>query len=781
VDSTNPLVPSSASMLAHVEHLFGGELGSLQYGLIELAWNKPGERAVNQGQLYPANRLALLVEHAVAKNGQGSNVYIGAALRQPGTAPFARAKDADFLALTCAYVDLDKPGTVAAAKAKYGELKPTLVVVTGLVPAPRAQLWWKLDSPITDPAQSQLLLKAMAKALDGDPTVSNPSRVMRLAGSVAWPVKEGRIEELTDMLVPPGAKASYGATALGAQLGAPTPVEAVSQMWNSAIAQASARPRGEDTGGEAIERETDAFGLPGKVTNGREKHALDTLLACLIQLIGENPSRAPTPQELLDLAWPQFRDGTELTRPRATTKQPWTEEALLERAAYTLQRFTAGDIASCRSMEEAVAAYAAKQSVNRPGGPVIPGITGPHAGHAQPRPATPIAVHAAFPIDAATIPPRRWSVPGLLLCGSVSILVAPPGSGKSLLTLQMAIAVAAGVSWGGWQPRGRQKVLVINSEDDLDEMKRRLVVAAREMGIAQSQLDGWLDVAENPESIIIAKTDSRTKTVVKTPLSADLILTIKANGYGLVVVDPFAETFQGDENSNSEVKWAGVAWREVARQCGIALWLVHHTKKYAAGMAGDPDASRGGGAMVGIARVVGTLFTMTEDEADGMEVDPERRADYVRYDDGKANYSRKGEVRWFEKVSRDVGNATAFLPGDEVGVLLSWKPPDEMEGITVADLNAALDVIDKGLMDERGNATGQHYAPRASGADSKRWVGHALEKLLGCSNKAAKKLTGKWIKNGTLDVFDYFDPVLRKDRKGVRSVLTKRPGSVTRG
>jgi hypothetical protein len=770
-----PLVPSSAAMLAHVTHLFGGDipLGAFQYGLVELAWNKPGERAVNQGQLYPLNRLAVLVRDASVTNAKGSNVYIGAALRQPGTAPFARAKDADFLALTATYVDLDKPGTVAAAKAKYGELKPTLVVVTGLVPAPRAQLWWKLDSPITDPAQSQLLLKAMAKALDGDPTVSNPSRVMRLAGSVAWPVKEGRIEELTDMLVPPGAKAGYGATALGAQLNAPvTPVEAVSQMWNAAIAQAAGPVR-----------QPDAFGMPtGKVEDGREAYMLATLNACLIQLIGEGGGKVPSAAALFELAWPQFSAGADISKPRANG-QPWTTEAFAQKAAYTVERFAAGEIPGCRTTEEALAAYAAKQAVNWQYGPVIPGITGPtpgHAyGHAQPRPATPIAVHAAFPIDAAAIPPRRWSVPGLLLCGSVSILVAPPGSGKSLLTLQMAIAVAAGVSWGGWVPRGRQKVLVINSEDDLDEMKRRLVVAAREMGIAQSQLDGWLDVAENPESIIIAKTDSRTKTVVKTPLSADLVMTIKANGYGLVVVDPFAETFQGDENSNSEVKWAGVAWREVARLCGIALWLVHHTKKYAAGMAGDPDASRGGGAMVGIARVVGTLFTMSEEEADGNEIDEERRFDYVRYDDGKANYSRKdGNAKWFEKVSREVGNATGFLPSDEVGVLLAWKPPDGMDGITVNDLNAALDQIDRGIENEQGVATGQLFSPTAAGASNARWCGHALMEL-GISEKTAKKLIAKWIKTKVLEVVEYTDPKQRRPRKGVRSNLNNRPGSVS--
>ena len=42
--------------------------------------------------------------------------------------------------------------------------------------------------------------------------------------------------------------------------------------------------------------------------------------------------------------------------------------------------------------------------------------------------------------------------------------------------------------------------------------------------------------------------------------------TIQLADIGVVVCDPFAETFEGDENSNSEVKWAGILWREVARK-----------------------------------------------------------------------------------------------------------------------------------------------------------------------------------------------------------------------
>ena len=78
----------------------------------------------------------------------------------------------------------------------------------------------------------------------------------------------------------------------------------------------------------------------------------------------------------------------------------------------------------------------------------------------QPRtPPAPIKLRSAFPIDEASIPPRDWIIPGLLLKKNVSLLVAPPGSGKSLFTLQLAIAVALGMTWGGWTPRKPEKVL----------------------------------------------------------------------------------------------------------------------------------------------------------------------------------------------------------------------------------------------------------------------------------------------------------------------------------
>ena len=393
-------------------------------------------------------------------------------------------------------------------------------------------------------------------------------------------------------------------------------------------------------------------------------------------------------------------------------------------------------------------------------------------------PATGIPLVSAFPIDGAVIPVRDWVIPNVLLKRSVSMLIAPPGSGKSLFTLQMAIGIATGTAWGGMAPRRPEKVLILNSEDDQDEMNRRLFAAAAEMGIEHKDLVGRILMPEATalSDMVVARFDNRIKAVVRTPLLAQLRETVSANGIGVVVVDPFAETIEVDENSNSQIKWAGVLWREVARLTGSAMMLVHHTKKYASDMAGDPDAGRGGGSMIGVARVMLTLFTMTEEEAQAMDVAPEERHHFVRFDDAKQNYGLKADVRWFEKKSVTLPNGTGFDPPDSVGVLVPWVPANAIDGMSTHDLNLALDVIDRGVMDA-GHPNGQFYTSKITTTSRDRWAGNVLMRMLSCSEQAAKNLIRDWLKNNVLETFDYADPIQRKTRTGVRSLSQNRPGT----
>lgn len=386
----------------------------------------------------------------------------------------------------------------------------------------------------------------------------------------------------------------------------------------------------------------------------------------------------------------------------------------------------------------------------------------------------PIELVDAFPIAEGDIPPRNWVAPGLLLKAYLSILVAPPGTGKSLLTLQVAIALALGMSWGGWFPRGPQKVLVINAEDDLNEMRRRLVAAARIMGVDPKQLEGRLFLAKAPESIVLTKTDPRTKAIITTPLKGRLVETIKRNKIDVCIADPFAETFEGDENSNSEMKWAAIAWREIARATVCAIWLVHHTRKYAQQMAGDMDASRGASALAGAARVMSTIFGMTDEEAKMMDVPPADRYKYIRFDDAKGSYAlATTHAKWFEKKSVTLNNGNGLVPGDEVGALEPWTPPGLLDTVSIGTIHTIIATIDKGVLDEAGMPTGELYGAHGN---STNWAGKVIQDRAGCDKAKAKKILEMWLKDGALVEVQYKN-ANRKDRDGVKAG-PNRPGEV---
>ena len=70
-------------------------------------------------------------------------------------------------------------------------------------------------------------------------------------------------------------------------------------------------------------------------------------------------------------------------------------------------------------------------------------------------------------------PPRKWIVENYIPDGTVTLLYADGGTGKSYLKLQLAIARAVAREWIGLMPEpGR--TLVLSTEDDITEMWRRI-------------------------------------------------------------------------------------------------------------------------------------------------------------------------------------------------------------------------------------------------------------------------------------------------------------------
>ncbi len=151
-------------MQMFLDHLFG----DVTEGRVELAWTDAGDGKLRHARTFSLDNLEALVEEAAKENAvEGQNVYIGAALRKPDTPPFGRCKDEDFFAASAVWCDLDDGAAVAGAKQKYNGAPPTMAVITGKKPRPRAQLWWKHETLCADAEKLRERNAAVAMALDG--------------------------------------------------------------------------------------------------------------------------------------------------------------------------------------------------------------------------------------------------------------------------------------------------------------------------------------------------------------------------------------------------------------------------------------------------------------------------------------------------------------------------------------------------------------------------------------------------------------------------------------
>ena len=626
-DNVRPIVePDAGQMLCHVEHLFGGVLDGCHQGLIELAWTDTGDNSLSHAMLYGTDQLDGLVERALELNRvPGQNVYIGAALRRPGTPASARCSDDDFFALTAFYADLDDDVEMARSLYRERRCPPTAVVVTGRQPHQRAQPWWRLETPERDPDVCRRQNRALALALGGDPSVVNPGRVLRLAGSIAWPTKAGRTVERTELhtfndgrpkVYFPGQLAK-AFPPVGARRSDPTPNSERGTTLNI----------GSEFDGVTVEVCLAAI------------RAGDHWHNHLVRLTGHWIARGWSDAEILIAA-------EALTLPGYTVDQTRREVA--------------------RIIE---------------GGRAKWNIPNPEHQVANPADVPPLlAPNFLEQLNVSMLPRRRWLLEGSLLRGNVTVEVAPPGAGKSTLGIQQAVAIVTGRPITEHRVYEQAKVWIYNNEDDGDELKRRLAAVLQHWDIPFAEIRGRLALnsgADRP--LLVAKVD-RAGNVIRLPDVDACIQHIKAHGIGVFIVDPFVETHEVNENSNEHIKAVAVMFREVARRGECAVMLAHHTAKppqgSSDGHAGNLNTARGASALVGVARLVQTLFSMSPKDAERYDVLEEDRHLYVRLDDAKANVSLIGaNTRWFRRVGVTIANS------DEVGVLV----PEGLEPVERGD------------------------------------------------------------------------------------------------
>ncbi len=453
-----------------------------------------------------------------------------------------------------------------------------------------------------------------------------------------------------------------------------------------------------------------------------------------------------------------------------------TDPAAPHKAAAVFGRLAAAGLIAPGEAESALAAAAADAPGANPGGLRARLLHSFHdvahfsAATAQPEAPAPIlAAPAALPV-AERIPPRAWLYGAFLVRGFVSVLAAPGGVGKSAYALAVALAVITGRPLLGETVYRPSPVWVLNLEDPMDELDRRIAALMIAHGIARDEIEGRLHLhSGRTRRLVMAELD-RSTGIISHPDRDGVIAAIRGRGIGLVVVDPFVKSHGLDENDNRHMDAAATVWAEIAEATGASVLLVHHVRK---GAGTDVDAARGAKALTDAARAAAILSPMSEEDARHLGVPAGDRWRLVRRDDAKANLApRAARALWLRHETVPLGNVTPEYPeGDRVGAVVPWRPRGVFHGITIADCNAALDLI------AQGPYPGGRFTANRHPTAAERWAGQVLCLCLAIEPERAAAILAAWLKTGLLKESDYADPTQRKTRRGLVVDDSRRPTS----
>ena len=488
------------------------------HGAIELCWREPAT-----GRWDLVRRFALDDINAAARFAAGINATPGCSVYfRPATVRFEllNTTDSDVVQIPGAWGDCDTAESVLRMLA--AEPAPSAQIITGRHPELRAQFDYKLSEPLLIGEWSRHLNRQVHALSGGDGAVVNPSTLMRLPGSIAWPWKPGREPELTEWVTPDGGGGTFTLDGLRAALPAVEAVAAPGRLNGHA---------GIDGG--ASELLNPIRHLLEQVKAGPLWH--EPLLRLVAMLIARR-----TPACVIEAMAPS------LTRPGYTEAQTVAELRVM--------------------IDGALRKGYAPDPGDDDGGTAADDVLDDVMDIQPEKPET-------FPLftvaDMANMPDPEWLIPGFLVANTLSPVYGPPASYKSFLALHSALCLATGHDWFG-RKIVQCDTLYIAAEG-AGGMKLRLAAWKQHHGI--TDIPGFRVV---PCAVNLMRADEAKR----------LVLTVveeqKASGFNpkLVIIDTLHRSMPGaDENTSRDMGVALANCALIQAELGCAVMPVHHSGK----------------------------------------------------------------------------------------------------------------------------------------------------------------------------------------------------------
>ena len=188
------------------------------------------------------------------------------------------------------------------------------------------------------------------------------------------------------------------------------------------------------------------------------------------------------------------------------------------------------------------------------------------------------------PLSMYVSPPAlpQELIGGILRKGHKMLISGSSKAGKSLLLMELCIAIAEGLSWLGF-PCAQGKILYVNLEIDKRSCIRRFFDIYNALGIPM----------DNRASIVMW--NLRGHAIPLDQLVPYLIDRIQDKGFDAVIIDPIYKVITGDENSATAMAEFTNNFDRICTETGCSVIYCHHHSKGAQGGKRAMDRASGSG------------------------------------------------------------------------------------------------------------------------------------------------------------------------------------------
>ena len=272
-----------------------------------------------------------------------------------------------------------------------------------------------------------------------------------------------------------------------------------------------------------------------------------------------------------------------------------------------------------------------------------------------------------------TKPPEL--IRGILRRGHKMLIAGPSKAGKSFLLIELAIAIAEGSGWLGFQCV-QGKVLYVNLEIDPASCIDRFITIYSKLNFAEP----------HKENIVIWNLRGHALPLDK--LVPILVRRMKDEQFAAVIIDPIYKVITGDENNASDMGAFCNQFDKICTELGASAIYCHHHSKGAQGGKKAIDRASGSGvfardpdAQLDIIELKRPLFKETEAEAEDGEV-----VEIEQFDTTRSAWRMEASLREFPPVEPvNFFFDYPLHPLDTEGTLSTYHP----EGSPLANLDAS--------------------------------------------------------------------------------------------